>query len=431
MSLLVVGLSHRSAPVELLEQAAVSGDRGELLDIVLGQGDHVDEWMIVSTCNRVEIYGEVATFHGAVGEMSEALCAVTGLSIEELGDSLYAHHEERAIAHLFSVAAGLDSIAVGESQILAQLRQALSDGRSHGHLGSGLESVAQQALRVGKRVHAETEIDSVSKGLIERGISLAQHHIGPLSQARAVVIGAGAMSALATHTLSRLGAAEVTIVSRTLASAERLAAVTGAKVTPWENRAEALADADFIVSCTGAVGHVISVDDARASRLEGPQVYLDLALPRDVDPEVADLEDVHVFWLDDLREVAEEAGSRSQVRAVEELVTAEVAEFVTTRRAASVGPTVAAIRRYAADVVAAELQRLESRTTLDERQEAQVQLTIHRIVEKLLHTPTVRMKELAGSQDAADYTKLLHTLFDIDPFVSKVSHIPRQVGGER
>lgn len=430
MSLLVVGLSHRSAPVELLERAALSGDRGERLDQALRSGDHVTEWMIVSTCNRVEIYGEVETFHGAVTQMSESLCAVTGLQLDEVGDSLYAHFEERAVAHLFSVASGLDSLAVGESQILAQLRQAMHDGRVHGHLGSSLEAVAQQALRVGKRVHAETGIDKVSKGLIERGVTLAQEQLGPIPDVEVVVIGAGAMSALASHTLSRLGARDITVVSRTFDHAARLAEATGGRARPWEQRFEAMADAQFIVSCTGAVGHVVSAQDAASVHGQLPQVYLDLALPRDVAPEAEELDGVTVLWLDDLREVAESAGVRSQVQAVEEMVTAEVAEYVLARRAASVGPTVAAIRRYAADVVAAELQRLESRVELDDRQRAQVQLSVHRIVEKLLHTPTVRMKQLATSDEGSDYTKLLRTLFDIDPFVSKVSSIPRQVGGD-
>ncbi|GAB3759304.1 glutamyl-tRNA reductase [Yimella radicis] len=428
MSLLVVGLSHRSAPVELLERAALSGERGARLDAVLRGGDHVEEWMIVSTCNRVEIYGEVGTFHGAVTQISESLCAVTGLSLEELGDSLYAHYEERAIAHLFSVAAGLDSLAIGESQILGQLRSSLQDGREHGHLGSALENVAQQALRVGKKVHAETEIDRVSKGLIERGVALAEHRIGPIQRARATVIGSGAMSALATHTLSRMGVENITIVSRTLENARRLAAATGATAREWDERADAIAESDFVVSCTGAVGHVVEIEHVTGG--DRPKVFLDLALPRDVDPAVAVLDAVTVLWLEDLREVTESEGSRSQVHAVEEMVTAEVAEFVLNRRAASVGPTVAAIRRYAADVVATELERLDSRVELDDRQRAQVQLSVHRIVEKLLHTPTVRMKQLAGSEDGSEYTSLLRTLFDIDPFVSKVSSIPRQVGGD-
>lgn len=430
MSLLVVGLSHRSAPVELLERATLSGDRGAQLDEALRRGDHVNEWMVVSTCNRVEIYGEVATFHGAVTQMSESLCAATGLDLAEVGDSLYAHYEERAVAHLFSVAAGLDSLAVGESQILAQLRTSLQDGREHGHLGRALENVAQQALRVGKKVHAETGIDTVSKGLIERGVALAEQRIGPVTQVPVAVVGSGAMSALTAHTLTRMGVTDITIVSRTLENAQRLATATGASARPWDERHDVIAGARFVVSCTGAVGHVIGADEVRAGRSDDSpaQVFLDLALPRDVDPAVGDLAGVEAFWLDDLRAVGEADGSRTELEAVESMVTEEVAEFALSRRAAAVGPTVAAIRRYAADVVAGELERMDARIELDEKQRAQVQLTIHRIVEKLLHTPTVRMKELATSDDGGDYTKLLHTLFDLDPFVSQVSNIPREVG---
>lgn len=425
MSLLVVGLSHRSAPVELLERATLSGDRGKKLDEALRGGDHVDEWMVVSTCNRVEIYGEVATFHGAVTQMSESLCAATGLDLDELGDSLYAHYEERAVAHLFSVAAGLDSLAVGESQILAQLRTSLHDGREHGHLGSVLEGVAQQALRVGKKVHTETGIDTVSKGLIERGVAHAEEVLGPITQVPVAVVGSGAMSALAAHTLGRLGVTEITVVGRTLANAQRLAEATGATARPWDERAQVIAESRFVVSCTGAVGHVIGAQDLPADGVE--RVFLDLALPRDVDPAIEATPGVHLYWLDDLREVAESEGSRTELDAVEAMVTQEVADFALSRRAASVGPTVAAIRRYAADVVAGELSRMDARIELDDKQRAQVQLTVHRIVEKLLHTPTVRMKELATSEEGGDYTKLLHTLFDLDPFVSQVSSIPREV----
>ncbi len=418
----------------MLERAALSGDRPLQLDESLRAGDHVNEWMTVSTCNRVEVYADVATFHGAVNQITESLCAATGLTLDELGDVTYAHFEDRAIAHLFSVAAGLDSIAVGESQILGQLRTALHDGRDHGHLRSQLESVAQHALRVGKRAHAETGIDTVSRSLIERGVAVAQETLGPISHAPALVIGSGAMSALASHTLRRMGVTDLTVVSRTYANAERLATAVDAAVRPWEERAEALAEARFIVSCTGAVGHVIDRDAVAAAHrgADGAaQVYLDLALPRDIDPAAEDVPGVRVLDLADLSQVQQDAGTRSQVQAVEDLVTAEVAEFVTRRRAEAVAPTVAAIRRYAADVVSAELERLDSRVQLDERDRAQVQLTVHRVVEKLLHTPTVRMKELAGADVDVDFTRVIRELFDIDPHSSKVSSIPREIGGGR
>lgn len=431
MSLLVVGLSHRSAPVELLERVALSQDRARVLDSALRAGDHVNEWMTVSTCNRVEVYADVATFHGAVNQITEALCVATGLDIGELGDVMYAHFEDRAVAHLFSVAAGLESIAVGESQILGQLRRALHDGRDHGHLRSQLEAVAQQALRVGKRAHTETDIDTVSRSLIERGVAVAQDTLGPISRVPAVVIGSGAMSALSSHTLRRMGVIDLTVVSRTLAHAERLAEAAGAVACPWDQRNDALARARFVVSCTGAVGHVIDRADVVAAHRADAQVYLDLALPRDIDPAADTVPGVRILDLEDLRQARQDAGVRSQVQAVEDLVTAEVAEFLTRRRSEAVGPMVAAIRRYAADVVAAELERLDSRVQLDERDRAQVQLTVHRVVEKLLHTPTVRMKALASTDTDVDFTRVVHELFAIDPHSSKVSSIPRDIGGGR
>lgn len=431
MSLLVVGLSHRSAPVELLERASLTSERATALDTGLAAREQVKEWMIVSTCNRVEIYADVATFHGGVHEVSESLCTVTGLDLTELGDSMYAHHDDRAVQHLFSVAAGLDSIAVGESQILGQLRTALHDGREHGHLRSTLESVAQHALRVGKRAHTETGIDGVSKSLIERGVALAEETVGPIGQVRAAVVGSGAMSALTAHTLRRMGVEELTVVGRTEANAERLAAACGAQARPWQDRLQVLADAQFVVSCTGAVGHVISAADARAAHTGTPQVYLDLALPRDIDPDAEGVPGVRVLDLEDLRAVRHDAGARGEVEAVQELVDSEVEEFLSERRAAAVGPTVAAIRAHAADVVSAELDRLESRVEFDEKQRAQVQLTVHRIVEKLLHAPTVRMKELTAGGEDVDYPGLVRRLFDVDLATTRVSNIPRDVGGPR
>ncbi|NHN55320.1 glutamyl-tRNA reductase [Calidifontibacter sp. DB0510] len=426
MSLIALGLSHRSAPVELLERASLTPERSELIDRQLRAAEHLHEWMVVSTCNRVEIYGDVATFHGSVVQITDALAQATGLSVDELRDSLYVHFEDRAVAHLFSVAAGLDSLAVGEAQILGQLRTALRLSREHGHIGPVLETVAQQALRVGKRVHAETEIDTISRSLVHRGLDVAAAELGDLSRVRAAVVGAGAMSALAAHTLTRAGIGSLTIVNRTRANAERLAEATGAAVRDWAELDLVLSEAQLVVTCTGAVGHVLSADQVIAAHGQARQVYVDLALPRDIEPGADGVPGVSIVSLERLQQLDAGAGAE-RLAGVEDLVTGEVAEFLASRRAATVGPTVAALRAYAADVVAAELSRLDGRTTLSESDRAQVQLAVHRVVEKLLHTPTVRMKELASGDQ--DYAALVRTLFDLDPHSSRVSQIPPGVSG--
>lgn len=412
MSIIVIGLSHKTASIDTLEQVALDGDARELLLSSLDRGEHVGEALLLDTCNRIEVYAEAHTFHGAVTEIGESLAGATGLPLRELRDHLYVHYDDRAVAHLFQVSAGLDSMAVGEAQILGQLRESLHTGRESGRIGSVLDGLIQQALRVGKRAHSETDIDTVSRSLVERGVHLAEEHIGPLGRQRVLVVGAGAMSSLAAHTISRTGAAELTVINRTFETARRLADATGGRALPWDALSAALGEADLVISCTGSVGHVIELDHLPAAADQHRQAYIDLALPRDVAPEIGERVGVRVLSLGDLG-TGVEGSAEQQVRAVQDLVTGEVADYLVARRAASVAPTVALLRSRAADVVAAELSRLQQRAPgLSDDDQAQVQLTVHRVVEKLLHTPTVRVKQLAG--EGHDYTAALRELFDLD-----------------
>jgi glutamyl-tRNA reductase len=379
----------------------------------------------------VEIYAVAATFHGAVTEISEALAAVSGVPLAALREHLYVHYQDRAITHVFSVACGLDSMAVGEGQILGQLRVALRAAQKRGEAGATLNTLFQQALRVGKRAHSETGIDGVSVSMVEAGLRHSADVRGPLSDTRVLVIGAGSMSSLAATTISRLGSADLVIINRTLAKAEHLAAATGGRALPLRDLVPALSQADLVISCTGAVGHVITAETLAAadvSRTGGPQVLIDLALPRDVAPDVADLPDVHMVGLAELGEIlAADGSSAPHVKEVRELVIAEVAAYLTYRRANEVAPTVRALRSRAAAVVAAELARLDQRLPedLSKNSRAEIQLAVHRVVEKLLHTPTIRVKELAGDEKGGDYTQALRELFDLDPQdVAAVSAAP-------
>ncbi|MFC6704090.1 glutamyl-tRNA reductase [Flexivirga alba] len=386
---------------------------------------------MVSTCNRVEIYADVETFHGAVTGITESLAATTGLAVGQLRDHLYVHFEDRAVAHAFQVASGLDSVAVGEAQILGQLREALRAAQDGGHLDPSLSALMQHALRVGKRVHTETDIDTVSRSLVERSLVVAQSTLGELGEQRALVVGAGAMSGLAAHTLARAGVGHLTIINRTPGKADRLAQATGGVARDWADLTAAVADADLVISCTGAVGHVLDVDNVAAS--ETPTLLVDLALPRDVDPRLLTVPGIALVSLEDLSAAVAEDAEKTQVTAAHDLVSAEVAEFLVARRAAAVAPAVAELRKRAADVVAAELTRLDQRADLSEHDAAQVQMTVHRVVEKILHTPTVRIKQLAGEeQGGQDYAALLRMLFDLDPHETRVAQIPHgePAGGE-
>lgn len=432
MSVLIMGVSHHTAPIELLERAVLrAGDSRELAHRVQRSG-HILESLVLSTCNRLEVIVEAETFHGAVIEIAEALGEATGLSQDELMPHLYVHYDERAVAHLFSLACGLDSMAVGESQILGQLRDALVTGQRDGRLGGSLNPLVQQALRVGKRAHAETTIDQVSRSLVTQGLERAHTvlHGHDLGQARVVVVGAGAMSGLVLTTLERAGAKDVTVVNRTRARAERLAAGNGARAADWAELDPLVGRADLVIACTGALGYVIEPEAlalarAQQGHTEAPLVVLDLALPRDIHPDVTRLAGVHLWGLVELsaeqrahqvepeRSPGAGAGTaQTAVCAVRDLVTAEVAGYLTERRAARLGPTLAALRARASQVVEAEMRRLDQRIPqLPEHDRAEVRRAVERVVDKLLHTPTVRAKQL----QSGDYSQVLRELFDLDP----------------
>src|SRR3954471_19952895 len=276
-SILVVGLSHRTAPVALLERTAVTAD--ELVKLLhdVHQASSVNGAVVVSTCNRIEVYADVDKFHAGVSSISDLLSRHSGVSLEELSRHLYVHYEERAVQHIFSVACGLESMVVGEGQISGQLRTALKIAQANDTVDRALNEVVQQALRVGKRARNETGIDRAGASLVSVGLSRA----GALAGRRALVVGAGSMSALAVATLAREGIGEVVIANRTYERGAHLARSAGvpARAIELADLRPALAETDIVVSCTGSVGLVITPD-----MVQGPAFLLDLALPHDVDP---------------------------------------------------------------------------------------------------------------------------------------------------
>ncbi|TQJ49430.1 glutamyl-tRNA reductase [Phycicoccus sp. SLBN-51] len=434
MSLVVLGLSHHTAPLSLLESVSL-GDPGrvDLAERIVGR-ENVSEAIVVSTCNRTEVYAEAHTFHGAVTDITDSLVDASGVDRDDLREHLYVHYEDRAIAHAFTVACGLDSMAVGEAQILGQMRTALRVAQRAGHAGPTLNSLFQQALRVGKRAHAETGIDSVSVSLVEAGLGVVERELGPMAQQRVLVVGAGGMSSLAATTVARFGCADLVITNRTASKAQRLAERIGGRARPLTELRDAVAEADVVISCTGSTGVVVDLalaGDAQVARGGRPQVYIDLALPHDVAPEVASLTGVTVAGLAALGEDLSAGETTPQVQEVADLVIAEVAAYLTTRAAESVAPTVAALRTRAAEVVDNELGRLGQRVPdMDDATRHEVQRAVHRIVEKLLHTPTVRMKERATSGHGDDYAQALRELFDLGPGeTAAVSVPPRERGG--
>ncbi|MEQ3550416.1 glutamyl-tRNA reductase [Pseudonocardia nematodicida] len=427
MSVLVVGLSHRSAPVEVLERLAVApGDVPKLLEEMLDRA-HVEEAVILSTCNRIEVCAVVDAFHGGLGDVTDVLGTYAGFPIGELSDHLFVHYAGSAVQHLFSLAAGLDSMVVGESQILGQLRSAYATADGAGAVGKVLHELVQQALRVGKRVHAGTGIDEAGASVVSEALRDADRELtgAGLDGARAVVVGAGAMGALAAAHLRRAGASEIVVLNRSSERGERLAEKVREQGTParaagMEALADELRDADLLLACTGAIGHVVESGPVAEATAAGsrtrPLVVCDLGLPRDVDPAVADLPGVRVIDLISLQRRLLDAADGGAVAAAERMVAEEAQQYLAGQRSAEVTPTVTALRRRASEVVDAELLRLDSRLPeIDERVRDELSRTVRRVVDKLLHTPTVQVKRLAEGPDGDSYAAALRTLFELDP----------------
>jgi glutamyl-tRNA reductase len=410
MTALVVGISHRSAPIPLLEQVAVDGDGAvKLIEDVLAN-PHVSEATVVVTCNRLEIYAAVDRFHGSVEDISGLLLAPAEDSAEALVPHLYVHYDDGAVSHLFRVAAGLDSMAVGEAQILGQTRDALRLGQELGSVGPILNTLFQQALRVGKRAHAETGIDRAAPTLVSAALDRA---CADLVGRRVAVVGAGAMAALSVATVVRRGADQVVVVNRTPERAERLAREYTARWAPLTAVADEVAAADVVVACAGAIGILVGRDAVAAA--PGPIALVDLALPHDIDPSVVDLPGVTLVTLADLGEVLRTSDAGSEVDAVRTIVTDEVEAFVSARRQAGMTPAVVALRSMATGVVDSEMARLERRLPgLDATTRDELLQTLRRVTDKLVHQPTIRAKEL-GDRDAVSYATALAELFALDP----------------
>lgn len=439
MSVLVVGISHKSAPVSVLESLALDSDGARKLALDVADAEHVGESAVISTCNRLEIYADVERFHGSVEELSRLLVAQSGVAAESMVPHLYVHYDDGAVSHLFHVAAGMDSMVLGEGQILGQAREALRVGQEIGTVGPALNSLFQQALRVGKRTHAETDVDAAAPSMVSAALGQALGEEGAGDKV-VLVLGAGSMAGLSVATVTRQGAREVVIANRSFANAERLATEYSqdgdVRAVPVDEIEAELGRADVLVACTGSSGVVLTAAEIAAAR-EGrthPLVVLDLALPHDVDPAAAELPGVEVLGLAALAErLGSDHDAVRSVAGVREIVAEEVASFLSARRQASVTPTVVALRTMATGVVESELERLQARLgDLDPAVTAEVRRTVHRVAEKLLHHPTVRVRELASEDGGVSYAAALAELFALDPeAVSAVTRPDIVEGGNR
>lgn len=427
MSVLLFGVSHRSAPVSVLEQLATDeSDQAKIVDQVL-QSPLVTEAMVLSTCNRVEVYAVVDAFHGGLSVIGQVLSEHSGMSLGDLTKYAYVRYSEAAVEHLFAVTCGLDSAVVGEQQVLGQVRRAYAAAKANRTVGRVLHELAQRALAVGKRVHTETAIDAAGASVVSVALGMADTKLTGLAGKTATVIGAGAMGALTAAHLTRAGVHHVHVVNRSPGRAQRLARKIResgvlAQAVELDQLPAALADADVVISCTGAVRPVVSLADVhhalaavRRDEAAQPLVICDLGMPRDVDPAVAGLPGVWVVDMDRVQREPSAQAAAADAEAARHIVAAEVATYLAGQRLAEVTPTVTALRQRAADVIEAELLRLEQRLPgLDIAQRDEVARTVRRVVDKLLHAPTVRIKQLASAPGGDSYAEALRELFELD-----------------
>jgi glutamyl-tRNA reductase len=413
VNLLSVGASYRTADVGILERLAIAdGIVQDTLHKLVAQ-PYVGEAVVLSTCNRVEVYAAVSGFHGGLADVCNVLAEQSGLSATDLAAHLYVHYDEAAVRHSFRVSSGLDSMVVGEAQILGQLRDAYHAASEADSAGRLLHELMQQALRVGKRAHAETGIDRAGQSVVTAALDVAATHFPDGLKGRtALVVGAGAMGALSVATLTRAGVGPLQITNRSAERADRLAEAYGATAVPIAELDRALADVDIVVSATASTEPVLTRE--RLVRAK-PLVVLDLAVPRDVAPDATDVDGVTVIDIDGLAASRRTLPATAETAAVEQIVASEVDHFLGWLRGADIAPTVAALRTRADDLVAAELRRLTARRPeFTDEQRADVSRTLHRVVQQLLHSPTVRVRQLAAEPGGDQYAALLRELFDLD-----------------
>jgi glutamyl-tRNA reductase len=420
VSVLVIGLNHRTAPLPLLERMTVSqADLAKALHDLAGR-PNLSEATVLSTCNRTEVYAVAERFHGAFADVRDFLATMAGLNPEDFADHLYVHYDEAAVSHLFSVAAGLDSAVVGESEILGQVGGAWRQAQQEGAARTGLNLLFRHALEVGKRARNETGIGRHTASVSHAAVAMASARLpGGLSGRRVLVLGAGTMGDGMTVALRKAGVGELLVVNRTWEAAVGLARRSNGRPIPLAELDDALVGTDVLLTSTGATS--ILVERAELASVMGrrggrPLLIVDVAMPRDVDPSVAQLDGVTLLDMDNLRAFASEgmASRRREIGRVQEIVEEELDRFRSVSTAREVAPLVSALYDRAESVRQAELARHNGRLAgLEPDQLEAVESLSRGIVAKLLHEPTVRLKSAAGSLQGERLAEALRDLFGI------------------
>jgi glutamyl-tRNA reductase len=421
VSVVVIGLNHRTAPLDLLERMAIGdGQLGKALHDLTTR-EHISEALVLSTCNRTEVYAVAERFHGAYRDIRGFLADFSFLPPEEFSDHLYVHYDSAAAAHLMSVTAGLDSAVLGESEVQGQVKLAWERSRDEGTAGAALNLLLRHALEAGKRARSETGIGRHIASVSQAAVAMAAARLGGVAGKTVLVMGAGEMGEGMAVALAGAGVGQVLVANRTPARAGELAARVAGRPVPLVEVPGHLADVDVLLTSTGAQAPLLEPADiapVMAGRPDRPLLVVDIAVPRDVDPAVADIGGVTLLDMDDVRGFAAAgiAERRREVAAVEEILNDELERYLGATSAREVAPTIVALRERAESVRAGELDRLRTRyDDLDPRQLDMVDAVTRGMVAKLLHQPTVVLKDAAGSPRGDRLVAALRDLFEIEP----------------
>jgi glutamyl-tRNA reductase len=402
MAFHILGLNHRTAPVALREKVAFDEDRLVAALRTLRQESGIAEVVIVSTCNRTELYW-AGTASDA--EVSQWLERHHGNNLD-LASSLYVHQDRRAVEHAFSVASGLDSMVLGEAQILGQLKNAYRVAHEVGSTGPWLNKLFQAAFSAAKRVRSETQIGANAVSLASATVSLARRMYADLSAHTALMIGAGEMIALTARHFAGAGVKRMVIANRTLSRAQTLAAELKAYAVDLSDLNKELAEADIVVSCTASAAPLITKHAAATAvraRRRRPIFMVDLAVPREIDPAVAELEDIYLFSIDDLQQLIDENRQQRQVAAggARLLLEEEVARFLAEARAHDAGPAIRALRQQADSIRVQTMEQARRMLAAGKSSDEVIEYLANTLTNRLLHAPTQALRQASESTDSS------------------------------
>lgn len=417
MTLLAIGVTHHSAPLRVLDELSIDASAASDLAVEAVRSARVSEAMVLATCNRLEILADVTAFHSSTQDLAELLAKAMGTDKHDLLPHLHISYGEQAARHLFEVASGLDSLVVGEQQIVGQVRTALGQAQDTGTAARRLNAATQAALRCAKRIHSQTGIDRHGSSVVSVGLQAAAEGMGlDWPHSRVVVVGAGSMASLAAATLVRNGVADLTVVNRTPERAQSVADLHGIAVAPMSDLVPLAAAADLVVTCTGSTDLILRADTLAAVRGSEPKrlTVLDLAMPHDTEPALSQLPAVTRIALTDLVDRPDTEPGEEDLASARRIVDEELSLFLTEEARRRVDPLVVSLRARAGEHVTSEADRIRARLPhLAPDDLAEIENALRRAVNALLHTPTVRVRQLAADPDGRRFADALSSLFDL------------------